>query len=166
VHRTDILGYVYADEPAFMLTANQQFYYHLETCRLFDAGSIAALLAAESKSFGPHEVGKPSASYVASHEDMLEAPYPVLAAPTLDSTTPTSSQITVQWNNVTNNTGYLIQTGQTASGPWLDHSVNAANDVNVTFAGLDSSTDYYFRIFTMNENGKSDTALAVTESTT
>lgn len=76
-------------------------------------------------------------------------PSPLLATPN------SSSAITLTWPNVAMETGYKLERGSSAAGPWTQINAPAADVVTYQNTSLTQSTTYYFRIRSTNTIGDS-----------
>ncbi|MBP6964487.1 MAG: fibronectin type III domain-containing protein, partial [Armatimonadetes bacterium] len=86
-------------------------------------------------------------------------------APTnLVGTAVSTSQINLSWaDNSTNETGFKLNWGTSASGPWT--AVNlGANATSYSHTGLSASTTYYYQVCATNSAG--DSSYAATSATT
>lgn len=79
---------------------------------------------------------------------------PVLSAPTVDS----STQITLNWSQISGNTGYKIERKTGAGGTWADLTTKPADTTAHVDSGLDTGTVYYYRISTNSAAGYSLTS--------
>ncbi|MGE5474545.1 MAG: fibronectin type III domain-containing protein [Ignavibacteriales bacterium] len=77
--------------------------------------------------------------------------------PTIQSATPTNTTITVQWNTVSNATGYDIE----ADGV----IINNGTSTQYAHTGLDPDSQHTFRVRARNASGKTSWSLSVTKST-
>lgn len=73
---------------------------------------------------------------------------------TVDSAT----QITLNWSQVTGNTGYKIQRKVTAGGSWADLTTKSAGQNSHVDTGLTPGTVYYYRVYTSSPSGYSLTS--------
>lgn len=78
----------------------------------------------------------------------------VLSPLTVDSAT----QITLNWSQVTGNTGYKIQRKITAGGTWADLTTKVAGQNSHVDSGLTPGTVYYYRVYTNSPSGYSLTS--------
>lgn len=85
------------------------------------------------------------------------------AAPANPAATANSAtQITVTWDDVTDETGYRVERSPNGSDSWADVSGSlAANTVTYTDTGLTCGTTYYYRVVAFNAEGDSDPSLTV-----
>ncbi len=88
-------------------------------------------------------------------------------APTNPSATADSqTQITVDWDNVTGETGYRVERSLTGVGAWSDVSGNLpANTVTYADTGLTCNTQYFYRVFAFNGVGDSPASSTVNATT-
>jgi phosphodiesterase/alkaline phosphatase D-like protein len=73
----------------------------------------------------------------------------------LDATAISTSQITVTWENVSNETGYKIYRSQTPSGTYNQIGTTPANTCTYTDQGLSSGTQYCYKVKAYNASGDS-----------
>lgn len=79
-----------------------------------------------------------------------------LVAPTLSLlTVDSATQITLNWTQVPDNTGYKIERKTTAGGVWAELAVKAAGENTHVDSGLTPGTIYYYRISTASPAGYS-----------
>jgi uncharacterized delta-60 repeat protein len=77
-------------------------------------------------------------------------------APTLNALAGvTTSQVVLDWNNVTGNTGYTIERKTGESGTWSAIYTAATDATTYTNTGLAAGTRYYYRVSTNNAAGSS-----------
>jgi hypothetical protein len=101
-------------------------------------------------------------STIAAYE-LLQPP----AAPGNPSATADSqTQITVDWDNVADETGYRVERSPDGTGSWVDVSGNLAADT-VTYAdtGLTCNTQYFYRVYSFNGAGDSAPSTVVNATT-
>jgi phosphatidylinositol-3-phosphatase len=76
------------------------------------------------------------------------------AAPTgLTATASSPTQIDLTWNDVTNETGYRVESSPASSGPWTEIATLAANTTSYANPGLTSQTTYFYRVRALNSGG-------------
>jgi hypothetical protein len=98
--------------------------------------------------------------------DELAVPVTVPAIPTpLTATTNSSSAITLTWPNVDFESGYKLERGTSATGPWTQIAAPAADALTFQSTGLTQSTPYFFRIRSTNAIGDSDYSEVVSATT-
>ncbi|HYG38138.1 MAG TPA: fibronectin type III domain-containing protein, partial [Cytophagales bacterium] len=74
----------------------------------------------------------------------------------LTATTASSTQINLSWdNNATNETGYIIEGGTTAGGPYTQIATTGANVTTYQNTGLSGNTTYYYIVKATNSAGAS-----------
>lgn len=95
-----------------------------------------------------------SLTSTASDELSVSVTPPAVPSP-LVATANSSSAITLSWPNVVSETGYKLERGTSASGPWTQIVAPAANVITFQNTGLTQSTAYYFRIRSTNAIGDS-----------
>ena len=70
-----------------------------------------------------------------------------LTAPgSFDAVSGSSSQISLSWTDVSNESGYEIDYSEDAGSTWLDLTSPAANATSYNHTGLDASTTYHYRM--------------------
>jgi fibronectin type III domain protein len=80
----------------------------------------------------------------------------LLDAPVLNPVTGVSaSSVTLSWNNISGNTGYLIERKTGTSGSWSQLIIVAANVTSYTNSGLTAGTVYTYRVSAVNGGGNS-----------
>ena|GEM_PF-901938 len=78
------------------------------------------------------------------------------AQPTLASATPQSdSAISLSWNDVVGETGFLVLRSSTSSGPWITIATLPTGTTSYTDAGLPEATSYSYEIIATNASGNS-----------
>ena len=82
------------------------------------------------------------------------------------ATANSQTQITVDWDNVANETGFRVERSPDGTGSWADVSGNLAADT-VTYAntGLTCNTQYFYRVFAFNADGDSPASTVVNATT-
>ncbi|MFA5104310.1 MAG: fibronectin type III domain-containing protein [Candidatus Margulisiibacteriota bacterium] len=75
------------------------------------------------------------------------------------------TQINLTWTDTANETGYRIQRGLSATGPWTAITTPAANAVSYNNTGLTANTTYYYRICAFNTGGDSAYSSVVNATT-
>lgn len=78
-------------------------------------------------------------------------PAPVLNPLTVNSTT----EITLTWNQVADNTGYKVERKTGAGGTWGTIATKASGENSHTDTGLIAGTIYYYRVSTISTGGTS-----------
>ena len=64
------------------------------------------------------------------------------------------SELTVFWkDNAANETGYTVERGNSANGPWFVAGTVAADVSSLYFSGLGDDTTYFFRVRATNSSG-------------
>ena len=101
-------------------------------------------------------------SFVQARTDVLS---PAPAAPSgFVATAVSTSQINLSWaDNSTNETGFKLNWGTSASGPWTAVTLGA-NVTSYSHTGLSASTTYYYQVCATNSAG--DSSYASTSATT
>ena len=56
------------------------------------------------------------------------------------------SEIDLSWNDVSNETGYLVERSPDGSSSWVQLNINAPNVTTYSDTGLSSGTTYYYRV--------------------
>jgi fibronectin type 3 domain-containing protein len=88
--------------------------------------------------------------------DELAVPVTVPAVPSpLNASPDSSSAITLTWPNVDFESGYKLERGTSATGPWTQIATPAADVVTFQATGLTQNTTYFFRIRATNAIGDS-----------
>ena len=78
------------------------------------------------------------------------------AAPqNLAATTASDTQINLQWNDVANETGFIVQKSLDGSTGWTEIGTTAMGVTTFPAAGLTASTQYFFRVIAVNSAGDS-----------
>ncbi|MGI8907379.1 MAG: fibronectin type III domain-containing protein [Candidatus Sumerlaeaceae bacterium] len=78
------------------------------------------------------------------------------AAPTgLAATAASPSQINLSWNNVLNESGYVVARSTTSGGPYTDIATLGANVTSYSNTGLAQNTSYYYVVRATNSAGAS-----------
>jgi len=91
--------------------------------------------------------GVSNPSPYANATTLLNTPGPLTA------TTLSTSQIALTWTNVTNATGYYVESSSSsASGPWTRIVTPTADTITYTNTGLLSNTIYYYHVCAYNVN--------------
>jgi titin len=73
----------------------------------------------------------------------------------------TRVSIIVGWkDNSTNETGFSVYRGATATGPWTLVTTTTANKTSTTVTGLIRGTGYYFQVIAINAYGSSAAAVS------
>lgn len=77
-----------------------------------------------------------------------------------------STQITVSWDDVADETGYRVERSPDGAGSWVDVSGNlAADTTSWPNTGLTASTQYFYRIIAFNTGGDSSPSSTVNATT-
>lgn len=103
-------------------------------------------------------------SSAASDELAASVTVPAIPSP-LTATTNSSSAITLTWPNVNSESGYKLERGSSAAGPWTQIATPAADATTYQNTGLTQSTTYYFRIRSTNAIGDSGYSEVVAATT-
>src|SRR5215468_9817600 len=74
------------------------------------------------------------------------------AAPTsLAATAVSSSQVNLTWvDNSSNETGFIVQSGPSSTGPWTQIASLGASSTSYANTGLSAGTTYYYRVYAYN----------------
>lgn len=94
-------------------------------------------------------VSSPASDELAVSVTAPAVPSPLVATPV------SSSAITLNWPNVAIETGYKLERGSSATGPWTQIIAPAADVVTYQSTSLTQNTTYYFRIRSTNTIGDS-----------
>lgn len=105
-----------------------------------------------------------SLTSLASNELAVPVTPPTIPSP-LVATTNSSSSITLAWPNVELETGYKLERGTSAAGPWTQIATPAADAITFQTTGLAQSTTYFFRIRATNNIGDSGYSEVVSATT-
>ena len=103
-------------------------------------------------------------SSTTSDELAVSVTAPPIPSP-LVATANSSSAITVSWPNIDSETGYKLERGSSATGPWTQIATPATDATTYQNTGLTQSTTYYFRIRSTNAIGDSGYSEIVTATT-
>ena len=76
------------------------------------------------------------------------------------------SEIDLSWNDVSNETGYLVERSPDGSSSWVQLNINAPNVTTYSDTGLSSGTIYYYRVRAFNLVGNSAYTSVVNATTT
>lgn len=76
-----------------------------------------------------------------------------------------TEQIVLQWNDVADEQGYLIEIKRNTDTAYVPVAEVAANTTSHTFSGLKAGTQYYFRMRSFNDEGFSDYSTAISAKT-
>ena len=77
------------------------------------------------------------------------------AVNSLTATTVTPTQINLHWNDVTGETGFIVQKSVDGTTGWTQVSTTATGVTSLSVAGLSPSTQYFFRVITVGVAGNS-----------
>ncbi len=88
----------------------------------------------------------------------LEAarPKPPLAPSNLTASAVSSSQINLSWvDNSGNESGFIIQRGPSATGPWMQIGTTGVNVTSYANSGMSAGSTYHYRVCAYNSRGNS-----------
>lgn len=89
------------------------------------------------------------------HEiEMMEEISPI-SVPTNLTAVPGNAQVVLNWDSVTNATGYNIKSATTAGGPYTTIESVTSSVYNYTDTGLTNGTTYYYVVTATNSGGES-----------
>ena len=77
-----------------------------------------------------------------------------------------SNAANLQWGNVANETGFIIEKSSNNGSSWGEHTRVGANVTNTTVSGLNANTTYVFRVKAYNAGGSSAASVQQTIRTT
>ncbi len=92
----------------------------------------------------------------------------ITTAPTgLASVPAGATKVTLNWADVSGESGYLVQFSTSSDGStgWTDVGTTIAGTTTITHANLTPSTPYYYRVFGVNTGGNSDASQTLSAST-
>jgi predicted phage tail protein len=89
---------------------------------------------------------------------------PMPGIPSLQAGSATHSQVTLQWNDVLNETGYVLER-RIGQGTWSQISTPSANTTSFTDQTVSPSAEYYYRIKAIGNDGESGYSPEVLVST-
>lgn len=98
-----------------------------------------------------NEIGDSAPSNVVSARTLGIPAAPATLAATARSTT----QIDLNWSNVSEENGYKVQRSTASTGPWSQIGTTAANVTIFANTGLVNNTTYYYRVIAYNSVGDS-----------
>lgn len=104
-------------------------------------------------------LSSPASDEIAVPVTVPAIPSPLIAVPN------SSSAITLTWPNVDFESGYKIERGTSATGPWTQINAPTADVVTFQSTGLTQNTTYFFRIRSTNAIGDSDYSEVVSATT-
>ncbi|MCF7789636.1 MAG: hypothetical protein K9N47_26165 [Prosthecobacter sp.] len=104
-------------------------------------------------------LSSPASDELAVSVTVPAVPTPLIATPN------SSSAITLNWPNVELESGYKLERGTSATGPWTQIATPTADVVTFQNTGLTQNTTYYFRIRSTNAIGDSDYSEVVNATT-
>src|SRR5436309_3266381 len=90
---------------------------------------------------------------------------PPAAPSNLAATGVSSSQINVTWMDVANETGFRIQRGPSATGPWTVVAITSAGVTAWSDTGISPSTTCYYGVCAFNSKGSSSYSGPVSATT-
>jgi uncharacterized repeat protein (TIGR01451 family) len=90
----------------------------------------------------------------------------VPAAPTLAATTASDSQIDLSWNDVTGETGFIVQQSADGTSGWTQVGTTPQGTTTLPVAGLTGGTTYHFRVLATGAGGDSAPSNVVNPVTT
>jgi hypothetical protein len=103
--------------------------------------------------------GGSSRTIVANYTAVSPPSTPILSA--VHSSTCGSGQIDLSWNNVANETGYVLEySTNSSSGPWSNLVTLGADVTSYPHTGLSAGTLYYYRIRATSSAGNSGNGAA------
>src|ERR1043166_9462717 len=83
-------------------------------------------------------------------------PMPPAAPSSLSAAVVSSTQINLSWHdNSSDESGFVVQRGPSASGPWTQIATLGAGATSYANAGLSAGTTYYYEVYAYNSRGSS-----------
>lgn len=88
-----------------------------------------------------------------------------LDATTATATPASSSAVTVQWNDISGESGYRVERSTDGIGGWSTAATPARNETTATDPGLAANTTYYYRVIATTDAGDASVSDVISTTT-
>ncbi len=122
------------------------------------SSSVTGLSSGTNYYFRVSAVNSVGTSTYSSYITVLTLP----AAPTISSSSISTSGATISWSAITGASSYTLQRSSSSSFTTIDSSLSGIVGTSTSVSGLSSGTTYYYRLYAVNSTGLSSASNTVT----